>query len=404
MRLAMLRTSGRPRRDSAFPGCGRPVLGSFLAFALMTACSGNGDVPGGGSRAVQKLEVQLRDVLTLGSDSSASSEYLFGRPRFVATDSQNRIYVADESYMHVRVYDASGRYIRTIGQRGQGPMEFQSFRALTVNDRDEVIVLDRTNARITRFTPEGRELATRPTNIAADSQLRQFEEGYLILNNNSTGPGAIEYLFRGYDADFRETSVAFGSTAEIIATDKRLEQMMLFSRPGSFAFMDGRVLYAPTVYGGKLFLYKEDHGQWSRTGQLQGHVEKTAFTKVTGRSIEANEVDVLVYYAGQRAGALVHNTSMGVFRLQDQQIVHFTFSEFGRERLWGLELFNQTGSLVGYGVLDRVPLNSYGAAILRIDVVWKDSRDRFYIIDRQGAPVIRVVELEYSRIPDGANQ
>ena len=302
--------------------------------------------------------------------------------------------------MNIRVYDASGQYIRTVGQRGQGPMEFQSFRALTVNDQDEVIVLDRTNARVTRFTPEGRELATRPVNIVADSQIRPFQAGYLILNNDSSVPGGINYLFRGYDTDFRETSVVFGSTGEIIDTDDRLEQMMLFSVPGSFTFMEGQVVYAPYLYDGKLFVYEEGHGRWSRSRELQGHVDKTAYTRVTGGSFGANEVDFLFRYADKRVGALIHNTSMGVFRLQDGQIVHLTFCEFGRERLWGLEVFDQSGSMVGYGVFDRIPLDSHGTALFRVDVAWKDALDRFYIIDRQASPVIRVVELEYNPVPD----
>ena len=278
-------------------------------------------------------------------------------------------------------------------------MEFQSFRALTVNDQNEVIVLDRTNARITRFTPEGKELATRPTNIVAKSRIRQFQAGYLIMNNDSSVPGDTNYLFRGYDTEFRETSVVFGSTGEIIDSDDRFEQMRLFSDPGSFTFMDGQVVYAPSLYDGKLFVYGEEHGRWSHSRHLQGHVEKTAYTRVTGGSIEANEVDALLFYAGKRVGALLHNTSMGLFRLWNGHIVHFTFCEFGRERLWGLEVFDQSGSMVGYGVFDRIPLNGHGTTRFWVDVVWKDALDRFYVIDRRGTPVIRVVELEYKPIP-----
>ena len=395
------RTFSRTVTESVLQANRWPGPGLFLACALIAACGGSGDGIGGASHEIPELDVQLREVLTLGADTSASSEYLFARPRLVATDSQGRIYVADAAYMNIRVYDASGRYIRTIGQRGRGPMEFQSFRALTVNDRDEVIVLDRTNARVTRFTPEGRELASRPTDIMARSQIRQFRAGYLIMNNNSTGGGGIEYLFRGYDTDFRETSVAFGSTDDFIDVEDRLEQMALFSEPGSFTFMEDRVVYAPSLYDGKLFVYEEEDGEWGQSRELQGHVEKTAYTRVTGGSIEATEVDALYLYAGKREGALLHNRSKGVFRLQDGQIVHFTFCEFGRERLWGVEVFDQSGNMFGYGVFDRIPLDSHGTTRFWVDVVWKDSRDRFYMIDRRGIPVIRVVELALS--PDSDN-
>ncbi len=64
--------------------------------------------------------------------------------------------------MNIRVYDATGQYIRTLGQRGQAPMEFRSFRGLTINPENEIIALDRINARITRFSTEGQILSTRP--------------------------------------------------------------------------------------------------------------------------------------------------------------------------------------------------------------------------------------------------
>ena len=94
----------------------------------------------------------------------------------------------------------------------------------------------------------------------------------------------------------------------------------------------------------------------------------------------------------------MHNSSKGLFRLQNHQIVHFTFCEFGQERLFGLEVFEEDGSLIGYGVIDRVPLTAYGTASLKLRVVWKDDHDRFYIIDREEKPVIRVVELEFGPI------
>ena len=195
--------------------------------------------------------------------------------------------------------------------------------------------------------------------------------------------------------------MTFGSTDEIIDPDDMLEQIMLGTSPGSFIVTGDGVLYAPYLYGGKLYMYTDEQGQWNQTRQLNGLVEKKAYTKV-GRPVIYENVDVLVHCSGTKEGARLHNRSFGLFRLQNHQIVHFTFSEFGRERVFGLEVFDEDGQLTGYGAIESVPLTSQGTASFNLKIVWKDEQDRFYIIDRRNTPVTRVVELEYRPVPDKA--
>lgn len=378
---------------------GRFWLCSVLVCSVAAACANSESEIGKTSRSIQELDVQLRDVLILGADDSASPEYLFGAPRFVVTDSQGHIYVADEAVMNIRSYDAAGHYLRTIGQRGQGPGEFQSFTGMTINRQDEIITLDRGNARFTRFSPEGKELDTHPSRMWAVSRIHPFRGGYLILNNHAEGEGVTDYLFRGFNPNFQETTVVFGSADEIIDPDEMLEQTSLSADPGSFIFMDSGVLFAPSLYEGKLYLYTEEQGQWKQARQFLGHVGiRRSYKKILDGPMDTEHVDALLRYAGKDVGALVHNSSKGLFRLQDQHIVHFTFCEFGQERLFGVEVFEEDGSLIGYGVIDRVPLTAHGTASLKLRVVWKDDQDRFYIIDQEEKPVIRVVELEFGPI------
>ena len=153
-------------------------------------------------------------------------------------------------------------------------------------------------------------------------------------------------------------------------------------------------MYAPSLYEGKLYLYSEAGGQWALTSTIDGLIEKRAYTEVKNPSIYEN-VDMMIFYAGIEKGAKrVHNTSLGLFRLQDDRIVHFTKVEFGRQRYFGVEVFDGDGQLVGYGAIEKIPLTAQGIANLFLDIVWKDELDRFYVIDRTYQPVIRVVELE----------
>lgn len=362
-----------------------------LTCTLVAACTNN--EPGTGSRVIQELDVQLREVLLLGGDESASHEYLFGAPRFIVTDAQGRIYVADQAVMNIRVYDDSGHYIRTLGERGRGPMEFQSFRGLAINQEQELIALDRTNARITRFSTEGQLLSTHPRQRWASAVIRPFRDGFLFLSHQTSDPGEVDHLFQIYGPAFEQPTVTFGSTDQIADPYNKIETSKLTSEPGSFIFTEGGLLYAPSLYEGKLYLYTEAGGQWALTSTIDGLVEKRAYTEVKKPMIYEN-ADLVIRYAGIEKGARLHNRSRGLFRLQDGRIVHFTFVEFGRQRYFGVEVFDGDGQLVGYGAIKKIPLTAQGIANLFLEIAWKDEQDRFYVIDRTDQPVIRVVELE----------
>ena len=335
-----------------------------LTCTLVAACTSYESSTG--SRVIQELDVQLREVLLLGADESASAEYLFGRPRYAVTDAQGSIYVADQEFMNIRVYDDSGRYIRTLGERGQGPMEFQSFDGLAINQEQELIALDRTNRRVTRFSTEGQLLSTHPRQRWASAFIRPFRDGYLSLSHQTSEPGDIDSLFRVYGSGFDKPTVAFGSTDQFADPYNKIETSKLGT--GTFIFTEGGLLYAPSLYEGKLYLFSEAGGQWALTSTLDGLVKKRAYTEVDKPAIYQN-ADFMIFYAGKEKGARVHNSSLGLFRLQDDRIVHFTKVEFGRQRYFGVEVLDGNGQLVGYGVIEKIPLTAQGIANLFLEVV-----------------------------------
>ena len=366
----------------------------LLTAALISSVAGCQSDRDAASSEVQLLDIEVREVLTIGNNAADSVEYLFGFPEFVVTDSRGRIYVADGAVMNVRVFDPEGRYEMTIGRRGRGPQEFMRFGGMGINLEDELIVMDRTNARVTRISPEGAFLASHSMIFESVMQIRPYEGGYLTLNNEFSTDGNVDHLFRGYDADFAETGVVFGRADDVVDTEEMIEQIALTANPGSFVLTGNRILYAPSLYNGVLYGYSDGGGKWTQTHQIQGHVSKPAYSKV-GRNFEDHEVDMILFIAGERVGALSHNFSLGLFRLRNQDIVHFTFCDFGSERIFGMELFDQRGNLTAYGSIERVPLDAHGTAALELDIAWKDDQDRLYIIDRTETPVIRVVEVQY---------
>jgi hypothetical protein len=58
-------------------------------------------------------------------------EYIFGNVADIALGKDGAIYVLDRSIGGIRMYDANGKYLRTIGRRGQGPGEIMSPSGIT---------------------------------------------------------------------------------------------------------------------------------------------------------------------------------------------------------------------------------------------------------------------------------
>ncbi|RMF52896.1 MAG: hypothetical protein D6746_16235 [Bacteroidetes bacterium] len=109
--------------------------------------------------------------------------------------------------------------------------------------------------------------------------------------------------------------------------------------------------------------------------------------------------DVTIRYGNETLAVRTYNWTRGLFRMNDGRLVHFTFCKLGDERVFGVEVFDASGTLLGYGPIRGVPWRPDGPSVLRWDVVWKDARDRFYLIDLEHIPMIRVVELAYGPKP-----
>lgn len=89
-------------------------------------------------------------------------EYTFSRITDLAITSEGWVVVSDGVTQELRVYDSTGEYLRTIGQRGDGPGEFSSSPLIAGVDEDGVFAYDRSASRLTHFSLDGDLIETVP--------------------------------------------------------------------------------------------------------------------------------------------------------------------------------------------------------------------------------------------------
>ncbi len=84
-----------------------------------------------------------------GQYSGANKPYSFHRQTDMGWDPQGNIFVSD-GYGDSRVvkYDKNGRFVKSAGTRGNGPLQFSTPHAISVDAKGMVYVADRGNSRI----------------------------------------------------------------------------------------------------------------------------------------------------------------------------------------------------------------------------------------------------------------
>jgi hypothetical protein len=103
--------------------------------------------------------VSAESTKTLWSVSSFGNNDYFYQPSDLELDpTQSLIYVADSGSSRVLVFDFQGKFLKSIGTKGQGPGEFMRPTGMCILKNSGLAVADLTNNRIQIFDQSGKFL------------------------------------------------------------------------------------------------------------------------------------------------------------------------------------------------------------------------------------------------------
>lgn len=100
-----------------------------------------------------KISIEL--VRTIGDVDTDDENLAFSSPSDMGVDDAGNIYILDSGNQRIQVFGPDGRYVRTIGRKGQGPGEFSSPNSIDIDGEGRLYVLDDRQKRIQVFAANG---------------------------------------------------------------------------------------------------------------------------------------------------------------------------------------------------------------------------------------------------------
>jgi len=100
---------------------------------------------------------ELQEDLTI-SGGEDSGEQMFQNINTLVVNERGHMYILDEQAGNIKTYDQNGRFLKTIGKKGQGPGEFGLPISLAVMPSQNIIVNDMGQRKILFFDREGNYL------------------------------------------------------------------------------------------------------------------------------------------------------------------------------------------------------------------------------------------------------
>lgn len=149
------------------------------------------------------LSVDFEEELEFGGGETDAEAMLY-QPSDILIDARGFFHVSDYRDAVIKVYDQDGRYVRTIGRKGEGPGEFQSLLDMKFLGDGRLLVLDLRARRSSLFSPTGQFLESHPWRNSHFQILFVDDAGYLCDENLYGGDSKVlvtKFDFKGNELE-----------------------------------------------------------------------------------------------------------------------------------------------------------------------------------------------------------
>ena len=139
-------------------------------------------------------KISIEFIKTVGDIESEDENILFYMPSDIAFDSQGNMYILDTGNHRIQKFNPDGKFLASIGRKGQGPAEFQYPLSLDINSEGYLYVADSGNQRIQVLKPDGTDHKTIQMTKVSVGPIKIAKSGDMIMGSGgfmSFGPGGM---------------------------------------------------------------------------------------------------------------------------------------------------------------------------------------------------------------------
>lgn len=208
-----------------------------------------------------------------------------------------------------------------------------------------------------------------------------------------------EYVLHRYGESFEDRIDSFGAFDQLMPkSDSRFVKMISnrlnggnFTQTGKNSFW-----FAPGIYDGKIYKFEKSEDEWNLVNTFNGHINREEAVVVnTG---EEGSMSITTYGTEgvQRSKGKINSYSIGLVQTNDGKVLHFSGQRMQNQDSLKtmVEVFNPQGDLIGTGSFDEIAIDSnLGYFSSHDPAIWMDEKDRFYFVDHDDVPVVRVGKI-----------
>ncbi len=133
-----------------------------------------------------KPKISIELIRTIGDVNTTDENLAFDIPSNMAVDDAGNIYILDSGNQRIQKFNPEGKYVATIGRKGQGPGDLSQPGSINLDKNGYVYVLDGNLKKIQVFSPDGKDHQVIPTVKLNLDRIRLLASGPIVATSRAS--------------------------------------------------------------------------------------------------------------------------------------------------------------------------------------------------------------------------
>ncbi|MFC1564935.1 6-bladed beta-propeller [candidate division KSB1 bacterium] len=152
----------------------------------------------------EEQRIELEFFRRIGELETQDTNYQFYRPRDIALDSKDNMYINDSGNYRILKYDKNGIFLLSFGNKGQGPGEFSQLSRIVVFSDYEIYVAESGNfGPVHVFSNKGELIREFNRNRYGVLFEAMNSKGHYVLYHRNINDTVLVHLMKGDNTEIR---------------------------------------------------------------------------------------------------------------------------------------------------------------------------------------------------------